>query len=91
MSAPTLAGGVRFRRNADGQGVLLIPEGVVNLNESAAAIIELVNGERSVAAIACDLSARYGIDQAEMASDVDDLLQRLAAKTWLVLGGSLKR
>ena len=42
MSAPALAKGVRFRRIADGRGIILIPEGMVDLSPSAAAIIELV-------------------------------------------------
>lgn len=85
MNAPTLSQGVRFRRSADGQGLLLIPEGVVNLNDSAAAIIELVDGQRTVADIATLLAARYSMDVAAIASDIEDLLQRLAMKTWLVL------
>ncbi len=85
MNAPVLAQGVRFRRSADGQGLLLIPEGVVNLNDSAAAIIELVDGQRTVAEIAALLATRYGMDVAAIASDIEDLLQRLAIKTWLVL------
>jgi pyrroloquinoline quinone biosynthesis protein D len=83
MNAPSLAPGVRFRRSADGQGVLLIPEGVVNLNDSAAAIVELLDGVRSVPEIASLLAERYGIDSAVVRSDVEDLLQRLAHKLWL--------
>jgi pyrroloquinoline quinone biosynthesis protein D len=87
MSAPALARGVRFRRKPDGHGVLLIPEGVVDLSESASAIVELVDGRRTVAAIAGDLSPQYGIDVAQMTDDVETLLQRLAAKAWLVYSG----
>ena len=57
----------------------------VNLNDSAAAIIELVDGQRTVAEIAALLATRYGMDVAAIASDIEDLLQRLAIKTWLVL------
>ncbi len=85
MNAPALAQGVRFRRSADGQGLLLIPEGVVNLNDSAAAIIELVDGQRTTMEIAALLATRYSMDVAAIASDIEDLLQRLASKTWLVL------
>lgn len=83
MSAPSLAQGVRFRRSADGQGVLLIPEGVVNLNDSAAAIVELFDGRRTLDEIASTLAERYGIDSAVVRSDVEDLMQRLAQKMWL--------
>jgi pyrroloquinoline quinone biosynthesis protein D len=84
MSAPALASGVRFRRVPGGQGMLLIPEGVVDLNESACAIVELIDGRRTVAAIASDLCARHGVDMAQMTSDIETLLQRLAAKAWLI-------
>lgn len=85
MSAPALANGVRFRREADGKGSLLIPEGIVNLNQSAAAILELVDGRRSIADIAGTLATQYGADEADIASDVESLVQRLVAKTWLIL------
>lgn len=87
MSAPALASGVRFRRTPGGQGMLLIPEGVVDLNESASAIVELVDGKRTVSAIASDLCPRYGVDLAQLTSDIETLLQRLAAKAWLVYAG----
>jgi pyrroloquinoline quinone biosynthesis protein D len=87
VSAPALAGGVRFRRMPDGQGVLLIPEGVVDLNESASAIVELIDGRRTVAAIASDLSPQYGVDIAQITDDVEVLLKRLAANAWLVYSG----
>ena len=86
MSAPSFAKGVRFRRLPDGQGTLLIPEGIVNLNASAAAIVELINGERSPAAIAHALSERYGANEADITRDVETLLKDLAARTLLVLG-----
>lgn len=87
MSAPALASGVRFRRMPDGQGVLLIPEGMVDLNESASAIVELIDGRRTVAGIASDLCPQYGVDVAQMTDDIEALLQRLAANAWLVYSG----
>lgn len=86
MNAPSLSCGVRFRRDADGAGLLLIPEGVVNLNGSAAAILELVDGQRSVDDIARELALRFHVDVAEMTSDVRDLLERLCERSWIVLG-----
>jgi len=83
LNPPALAQGVRFRRSADGQGVLLVPEGVVNLNDSAAAIVELLDGKRTIDAIAAALGERYGMDNAVVRSDVEDLLQRLAEKMWV--------
>jgi pyrroloquinoline quinone biosynthesis protein D len=69
----------------DGQGVLLIPEGVVNLNASAAAIVELINGERTSSAIAKELSPRYGSNEADIIRDVETLLSNLTARSWLVV------
>ena len=39
--------------------VLLAPEGVLLLNATASAILTLCDGQRSVSAIAADLSAQY--------------------------------
>jgi len=78
-----LARGVRFRRLPDGTGVLLVPEGVVNLSETAAAIAELIDGERSSSDIAAALSQTFDAPRATIEADVDELLARFAGKTWL--------
>jgi pyrroloquinoline quinone biosynthesis protein D len=60
-----------------GKYVLLFPEGLLVLNETAVAVLELCDGERSVADIASELGARYGrpVDR-----DVLILLNRLVGK-----------
>ncbi len=58
-----------------GQHVLLYPEGAVMLNETGAAILQLCDGERSIAAIAEILSDRYRCD---VTGDVTDYLSELA-------------
>lgn len=78
-----LARGVRFRRLPDGAGVLLVPEGVVNLSQSAAAIAELIDGERSSSDIAAALTQTFDAPQDAIESDVNDLLLRFAGNTWL--------
>lgn len=63
--------------------VLLYPEGLVALNETAAAILKLCDGERSVERIIATLKLSYQADGIER--DVAALLQALAAKglvTW---------
>jgi len=57
--------------------VLLIPEGVLVLNATAAAILTLCDGQRSVSAIAAELGAQYDrvVDQEVLA-----FLKRLASK-----------
>ena len=52
--------------------LLLIPEGAVRLNATAAAVLELCDGERSVEDVAAALSERYG--GADVADDVRELL-----------------
>lgn len=59
------------------QPVLLYPEGAVLLNDTGAAILELVDGQRSVAQIAEILSARY---QSDVTADVSEYLSGLAAR-----------
>ena len=57
--------------------VLLYPEGAVFLNDTGRAILELVDGSRSVAQIAAELSARYETD---VTADVAEYLSRLAER-----------
>lgn len=58
-----------------GRPVLLYPEGAVLLNETARAILELVDGQRSIAQIASLLGARY--DGTDVQADVIECLDRL--------------
>lgn len=54
------------------QRVLLYPEGVVLLNDTGAAILDLCDGRRSVAEIAAILRERYNCDV------MDDVLECLS-------------
>ncbi len=57
--------------------VLLYPEGAVLLNDTGRAILELVDGQRTVAQIAAELGARY---QTDVTADVTDYLSYLAER-----------
>jgi pyrroloquinoline quinone biosynthesis protein D len=57
--------------------VLLYPEGAVLLNDTGRAILELVDGERTVAQIAAELSERYNTD---VTADVTEYLSHLAER-----------
>ena len=57
--------------------VLLYPEGTVLLNETGAAILQLCDGQRSVAEIAAVLQERYGSD---VTADVITYLSGLAER-----------
>ena len=57
--------------------VLLYPEGAVLLNDTGKAILELVDGRRTVAQIAAELSRRYETD---VTADVAEYLAHLAER-----------
>jgi pyrroloquinoline quinone biosynthesis protein D len=75
---PRLSSRVRLQYDAVRQKeVLQFPEGLLVLNETAAAIVALCDGQRSVADIAAELGAGYG---RPVEQDVLTLLNRLVGK-----------
>ncbi len=57
---PALRRGYRFQwEPAQNCHVLLYPEGMIKLNDSAGAVLAEVDGARSVGAIVADLQARF--------------------------------
>ena len=88
---PRYARGVRFRRLDDGSAVLLVPEGVVNLSDSAASIAELIDGTKTPQSIAEALATTYDAAPDVIAADVQALLEEFALKTWLELSGGRPR
>jgi pyrroloquinoline quinone biosynthesis protein D len=64
--------------------VLLIPEGVVRLNPTAAEVLELCDGERSLDDIVGALSARYA--GADVHDDVVELVDAMAQRGLVVDG-----
>ena len=76
---PRLAQRTRLRRDeARNAEVLLFPEGVLVLNDTAAAVLALCDGEKTLSEIAAVLGERFG--GADVTTDVLNLLDRLAAK-----------
>ena len=66
MTRPRLVTGARLRYDdVREEHLLLIPEGAVRLNPTAAEVLELCDGERSLDDIVGALSARY--DGADLA------------------------
>ena len=73
MNRPRLADGARLQYDdVREEHVLLVPEGAVRLNETAAQVLELCDGSRSLEDIAAALSQRYS--GADVADDVHELL-----------------
>jgi pyrroloquinoline quinone biosynthesis protein D len=80
---PLLRRGVRLREDTDGSTLLLVPEGILRLNETAAATLALVDGVRSIDAIVDALSARYAVARDDVIRDVEDLIERLTLRGYL--------
>ena len=80
---PRLADGARLRYDdVREEHLLLIPEGAVRLNETAARVLELCDGERSLEEIATALSVRYA--GADVTDDVRELLGGLGERGLVV-------
>lgn len=74
---------MRFDKVRDSH-VLLLPERVVMLSESAAEILSLCDGKRSVDEVVAELKLRY--DQAplpELKNDVNEFLREAVERKWL--------
>ena len=83
MTRPRLVTGARLRYDdVREEHVLLIPEGVVRLNPSAAEVLELCDGERSLDEIVGALSARY--EGADLRDDVAALVDAMTQKGLVV-------
>lgn len=78
-----LARGVRLRREDDGSALLLVPEGIVALNEPAAAALELTDGARDLGAIVAALAERFDDPSGELGRDVRALFDDLAERGFL--------
>ena len=83
MTRPRLAIGARLSYDdVREEHILLIPEGAVRLNPTAAQVLELCDGERSLDDIAAALSERY--EGADVRDDVVELVDAMAQKGLLV-------
>ncbi|PVZ15701.1 MULTISPECIES: pyrroloquinoline quinone biosynthesis peptide chaperone PqqD [unclassified Pseudomonas] len=82
---PAWRPGYRFQYEPAQKGhVLLYPEGMIKLNDSAAAIGGLIDGQRSVAAIITALDAQFpGVP--ELGDDVEQFMEVAREQHWLEL------
>ena len=87
MNRPRLADGARLQYDdVREEHMLLIPEGAVRLNETAAHVLELCDGERSLEDIAAVLSERYA--GADVTDDVREMLAGLGERGLVVDAGA---
>jgi pyrroloquinoline quinone biosynthesis protein D len=83
VTHPRLVTGARLRYDdVREEHVLLVPEGAVRLNPTAAEVLELCDGERSLDDIVGALSSRY--EGADLRDDVVELVDALAQRGLVV-------
>ena len=82
---PRIARGYRLQyENAQAAWVLLYPEGLVKLSETAAEIVQRVDGSRSVDALIAELEGAYpGVD---LRGDVIEFLENARGRGWITIG-----
>ena len=81
LNVPRLPRGVRlhFDKVRDAH-VLLAPERAFNVDANAVAVLELMDGHRSVADIAADLATRFNADAGTIERDVTKMIDDLIDK-----------
>jgi pyrroloquinoline quinone biosynthesis protein D len=83
VTRPRLVTGARLQYDdVREEHVLLIPEGVVRLNPTAAEVLDLCDGERSLDDIVGTLSTRY--EGAAVRDDVLELVDAMAQRGLVV-------
>ncbi|MBD8272316.1 pyrroloquinoline quinone biosynthesis peptide chaperone PqqD [Pseudomonas fluorescens] len=77
--------GYRYQYEPAQKGhVLLYPEGMIKLNDSAALIGGLIDGERDVAAIIAELDRQFpGVP--ELGDDIEQFMEVARAEHWITL------
>ena len=82
---PAWLPGYRFQYEPAQKGhVLLYPEGMIKLNDSAALIGGLIDGERSVATIIVELDKQFpGVP--ELGDDIEQVMEVARAGHWIEL------
>lgn len=82
---PVWRQGYRFQYEPAQKGhVLLYPEGMIKLNDSAALIGGLIDGERNVTAIIAALDEQFpGVP--ELGDDIEQFMEVARAQHWITL------
>jgi pyrroloquinoline quinone biosynthesis protein D len=83
---PALSDRVRLQVDpVTGGTVLLYPEGILELNETAQEIVQRCNGTSTVAEIVAELVHEYDVPQEELALDVIESLSGLMQRGMIVI------
>ena len=84
-TTPRWRPGYRFQYEPAQKGhVLLYPEGMIKLNDSASLIGGLIDGERDVAAIIGELARQFP-DVPELGDDIEQFMEVARAEHWIEL------
>jgi pyrroloquinoline quinone biosynthesis protein D len=67
-----------------GGTVLLYPEGIIELSETAAEIVSRCDGEATIAAIAAQLAEEFDVPEDELLADVCETLTELSRRQIVV-------
>jgi pyrroloquinoline quinone biosynthesis protein D len=87
VTRPRLVTGARLTYDeVRGEHLVLLPEGAVRLNRTAAEVLDLCDGERSLDDIVGALAARY--DGADLRDDVRGLVGDMTQRGLLVDGAA---
>lgn len=85
QAQPRLARGVRLQIDStSGKGVLLFPEGILELNETAQDIVSRCDG-RALNEIARELADDYDVDLATVTADVRETVADLQSRKLIEL------
>ena len=80
-----LAPGVRWQTDrATGEAVLLYPEGILILNETAREVVARCDGNTTLAEIVSALAAEYESSAAELENDIAECLDDLYRRKLIV-------
>ncbi|SOY62708.1 Coenzyme PQQ synthesis protein D [Cupriavidus taiwanensis] len=83
LATPTLHRNFRLQwEDAQQSWVLLYPEGMVTLNDSAAAILQRCDGNHTLDMLIDDLQAAFGVQG--IAPEVHAFVKHATARGWLV-------
>jgi pyrroloquinoline quinone biosynthesis protein D len=82
-AVPALRRGVRLARDTPHGAMLLAPERGYLLNDTAHAVVALIDGVRSIADIAALLSRKYAAREVALRADALALVRELAARRLL--------
>lgn len=79
MSPPRLKPGVKLRHDPATGPMLMAPERIMTLDETALAIVSKIDGVRDASTISQLLAAEFDATVEDIAADVEELLDQLSA------------